>query len=72
MSSTVASRGTRVRGPVGQRRLRSERRLKGRLRELCEEVLASYRVAVGEDFVTPDDREVAEQHLRTMTPTLAG
>lgn len=61
-----------MRGPAGQRRVRSERRIKGRLRELCDEVLASYRLAVGEDFVTPDDREVAEQYLRTMTPKLAG
>ena len=61
-----------MRGPVAQRRVRSERRTKGRLRELCEEVLASYRLAIGEDFVTPEDREVAEQYLRSMTPKLAG
>ena len=60
------------RDTMGLRRVRSERRTKARLRELCEEVLASYRLAVGEDLVTPEDREVAEQYLRTMTPKLAG
>ena len=69
---SVASRGSRARGQITQRRTQSERRTKGRLRELCDEVLASYRLAVGEDFVTPDDREVAQQYLRTMTPKLAG
>ena len=69
---SVASRGSRARGQITQRRTRSERRTKARLRELCEEVLASYRLAVGEDFVTADDREVAQQYLRTMTPKLAG
>lgn len=69
---SVASRGSRVRGPLGQRRVRSERRTKARLRELCEEVLASYRLAVGEDLVTNEDREVAQQYLRSMTPKLAG
>ena len=69
MSAAVRPSG--MREPVG-RRMRSERRTKARLRELCDEVLASYRLAVGEDFVTPEDREVAEQYLRNMTPKLAG
>jgi hypothetical protein len=69
---SVASRGSRVRGAISQRRARSERRTKGRLRELCDEVLASYRLAVGEDLVTPEDREVAQQYLRTLTRKLAG
>lgn len=69
---SVASRGSGVRGPVAQRRVRSDRRTRERLRELCDEVLASYRLAVGEDLVTPDDREVAQQYLRSLTPKLAG
>ena len=71
MSAT--SRVQRVRsGPISTRRVRSERRTRNRLRELCDEVLASYRLAVGEDLVTQDDREVAQQYLRGMTPKLAG
>ena len=69
---SVASREMRVRVPSASRRVRSERRTKNRLRELCDEVLASYRIAIGEDLLTSDDREAAEQYLRTMTPKLAG
>lgn len=58
-------------GPMGsRRRSQRDRRIRGRLRELCEEVLASYRMAQGQDLVTPDEREQAEQMLRSMTPTL--
>jgi hypothetical protein len=69
---SVASRHSKTRVPNTTRRVRSERRTKNRLRELCEEVLASYRLAIGQDFVTDDDREVAQQYLRSMTPNLAG
>jgi hypothetical protein len=69
---SVASRHSKTRVPSATRRIRSERRTKNRLRELCEEVLASYRLAIGQDFVTDDDREVAQQYLRNMTPKLAG
>jgi hypothetical protein len=50
------------------RRNRPERRTRPRLRELCDEVLASYRLAIGADLVTPEDRSVAQQVLRTMSP----
>jgi hypothetical protein len=64
------------RGPQGPRRKREERRTgdrrtRGRLRELCEEVLASYRIAQGEDLVTAEDRQIAEQVLRGLTPRVA-
>ena len=59
------------RGPRGPRRQRSERRTHGRLRDLCDEVLASYRVAQGEDLVTADDRQIAQQVLRSLTPSVA-
>ena len=52
----------------GPRRHRSDRRTRARLRELCEEVLASYRLAQGQDVVTDEDREVAEQVLRGIAP----
>ena len=71
--STMASsvRVTQARAPLGRRRTQSERRTKGRLRELCDEVLASYRLAIGEDLVTDEDREVAQQQLKTFVPRLA-
>lgn len=62
---------TKARAPLGRRRSQSERRTKGRLRELCDEVLASYRIAIGEDLVTDEDREVAQEQLRTFVPRLA-
>jgi hypothetical protein len=59
------------RGPQGPRRNRSDRRTKARLRELWDEVLASYRLAQGEDVVTAEDREAAEQVLRGLMPKAA-
>jgi len=64
-------RTTKAREPLGRRRATSERRTKGRLRELCDEVLASYRIAIGEDLVTEEDRESAQQQLKTFVPRLA-
>ena len=59
------------RGPRGPRRNHSDRRTRSRLRELCDEVLASYRLAQGQDVVTDEDREAAVQVLRGLTPTVA-
>lgn len=55
-------------GMRGPRRARSDRRTLNRLRELCDEVLASYRVARGRDIVSPDDRRAAEKLLADVTP----
>jgi hypothetical protein len=68
---SVSSNELTSRGLSGPRRSRQDRRVRGRLRELCEEVLASYRVAQGEDLVTPDERDAAEHMLRSLTPRLA-
>jgi hypothetical protein len=67
----TSARITKAREPLGRRRTSSERRTKGRLRELCDEVLASYRIAIGEDLVTDEDRESAQQQLKTFVPRLA-
>ena len=57
------------RGALGSRRRSSgDRRTRVRLRELCDEVLASYRLAQGLDIVTPEDREVAGELLRGIAP----
>ena len=68
---SVSSNDIADRAPVGPRRGRKERRLRGRLRELCDEVLASYRIAQGADLVTQDERDAAEHMLRSLTPRLA-
>lgn len=60
-----------TRRPPARRRRNSDRRTRVRLRELCEEVLASYRLAQGQDIVTAEDREQATQLLRKVTPAIA-
>jgi hypothetical protein len=54
--------------PQMPRRRSKDRRTRARLRELCDEVLASYRLAQGEDIMTAEDREIAEQMLRDIAP----
>jgi hypothetical protein len=73
LASTSDALNRRKKGPRRHREDRGtgDRRSRGRLRELCEEVLASYRVAQGEDLVTAEDRQVAEQVLRGLTPSVA-
>jgi len=58
------------RDPSGPRRSRGDRRTRARLRELCEEVLASYRVARGKDVLTDEDRRAADELLARMGPTV--
>lgn len=53
-----------------RRRNRQDRRTRVRLRELCEEVLASYRMAQGQDLLSPEERESAQQVLRQLTPSV--
>lgn len=54
-------------GPVP---VKQERRERSRLRELCDEVLASFRVAQDRELIS--EREIAESRklLATMTPAL--
>ncbi len=54
-----------------QRRNRQDRRTRVRLRDLCEEVLASYRMAQGQDLLSSEERESAQQVLRQLTPSVA-
>jgi hypothetical protein len=69
MATTIDSLMSR---PVGPRRNRQDRRIRSRLRELCDEVLASYRLAQGQDLIAPDEREEAKHVLRSMTPRIEG
>ena len=48
------------------------RRTRPHLRELCDEVIASHRVAAEADPLTPEDRAEAEALLATITPKLRG
>jgi hypothetical protein len=48
------------------------RRTRLRLRALCDEVLASYRVATGRDPLSSTDREAANALLRRVAPLPRG
>ena len=50
----------------------ASRRTHLRLRELCDEVLASYRAATGRTPLTDDDRAEASAVLDKVVPPLRG
>jgi len=50
------------------RRPDADRRQLPRLRELCDEVLASFHVAHGQDPISEQDREAAKELMSGLTP----
>jgi hypothetical protein len=67
-ASQSRSRSRRI-GPQG---VSSDRRSRRHLRELCDEVLASYRVASGQDPITDGDRAEARAILSKFAPSMMG
>jgi hypothetical protein len=57
---------------AGPAEVPTERRNRRRLRELCDEVLASYRVATERDVITDRDRSEARALLARLTPATRG
>jgi hypothetical protein len=53
---------------LGPRNVPSERRNRSRLRDLCDEVLASYRVANDRDVISDADRADARMMLSRIAP----
>ena len=53
---------------LGPKPVPSDRRSRRRLRELCDEVLASYRVAHERDVITDADRADARMMLSRIAP----
>ena len=53
---------------AGPKNVPSERRNRRRLRELCDEVLASYRVASDRDVISESDRAAAQMVLAQIAP----
>ncbi len=51
---------------------RTDRRTLLRLRDLCDEVLASHRVAHDRDPISEAERREAQALLATMAPRVAG
>jgi hypothetical protein len=64
---TSKSTKTRRTGPV---RVSSERRQRSRLRELCDEVLASFRAAQSKELISEGELAESRALLATMTPAL--
>ena len=56
---------------VGPKSVSSDRRNRSRLRELCDEVLASYRVASDRDVISESDRTAARIVLAQIAPLAA-
>ena len=54
--------------PRPTRAIHADRRTRIRLRELCDEVLASYRVAKASDFFGEDERSEARAILARIAP----
>jgi hypothetical protein len=58
--------------PTDDRRTTAaDRRTRGRLRELCDEVIASHRVATASDPIGDDARREAQALLEKIQPRLA-
>ena len=73
MENTQASVYTvnryRRRATPGPRPVTSERRYQMRLRELCDEVLASYRIAADQELFSDAEREEARALLARVLPS---
>ena len=55
---------------VGPARVPQERRHRRHLRDLCDEVLASFRVARSRELISEGELAESRAMLATMTPTL--
>lgn len=53
---------------TGPRPVRQDRRIRHRLRDLCDEVLASYRLARGADVLPESERREAHEMLARIAP----
>jgi hypothetical protein len=54
--------------PAGPQSVPDNRRSRVRLRELCDEVLASFRLARGNDLISDGDRRDARAMLPQVAP----
>ncbi len=67
MRTVRAPRPTKLSGP---RRVSSDRRRRTHLRDLCDEVLASFRVASDRDPISEQDRQAAKDLLPLVAPRM--
>ncbi len=67
--STASPSAARI-AESGPRPVSANRRIRTHLRELCDEVLASFRLARGRDVFSEGDRQAARSVLAQLTPAL--
>lgn len=70
LSGTQPMNSTRSRA-LGPQNVPSERRNRRRLRELCDEVIASYRLASDRDVISESERADARVLLSQIAPLTA-
>jgi hypothetical protein len=63
-----ANRSRRHSLVTGPRAVSADRRNRRRFRELCDEVLASYRIATGEDLFSDSDRAAPRAITSAVAP----
>ena len=68
----TTSRSASRRIAQGPRPVAADRRTHVRLRDLCDEVLASYRVARGDELLSAQDRAAADSLLAQVAPPTRG
>lgn len=56
---------------IGPERVTRERRQRSRLRDLCDEVLASFRVAQERELISEREKAESRALLARMTPALS-
>ena len=69
-SMTIAQQSPAPSQDAGPRAVPADRRRRTHLRDLCDEVLASFRLARDRDVVSDGDREAARTVLAQLTPSL--
>jgi len=70
MKNTTKS-SKRHRTVTGPTPVKQDRRQRGRLRELCDEVLASFRVARSRELISERELIESREMLASMTPALS-
>lgn len=55
----------------GPKSVQPDRRQRGRLRELCDEVLASFRVARSRELISENELAESREMLASLTPMLS-
>ena len=69
MRDTMKS-STTARTVTGPKPVTQDRRQRGRLRELCDEVLASFRLAQSRELISENELAESREMLASMTPAL--